>query len=107
MLLVQGFAFPRAVNPSRRGAENRLHLNVRLARRPHMLERRSDSLLLDDARRADRIVEGLRQANGIVAGLAKMPWRRCLAFNALGAALWGGDLERGGLPRREPPHWHL
>ena len=26
-----------------------------------MLERRSDSLLLDDARRADRIVEGLRQ----------------------------------------------
>jgi membrane protein DedA with SNARE-associated domain len=35
-----------------------------------------------------RFVEGLRQANGIVAGLAKMPWRRFLAFNALGAALW-------------------
>ncbi len=26
-----------------------------------MLEKRSDSLLLDDARKADRIVEGLRQ----------------------------------------------
>jgi membrane protein DedA with SNARE-associated domain len=35
-----------------------------------------------------RFVEGLRQANGIVAGLAKMPWRRFLAFNALGAGLW-------------------
>ena len=35
-----------------------------------------------------RFVEGLRQANGIVAGLAKMPWRRFLVFNALGAALW-------------------
>jgi membrane protein DedA with SNARE-associated domain len=39
---------------------------------------------------AARFVEGLRQANGIVAGVAKMPWRRFLAFNALGAALWAG-----------------
>ncbi|MFI7019131.1 DedA family protein, partial [Streptomyces sp. NPDC050164] len=31
-----------------------------------------------------------RQANGIIAGLAEMPWRRFLAFNALGAALWVG-----------------
>jgi membrane protein DedA with SNARE-associated domain len=37
-----------------------------------------------------RFIEGLRQANGIVAGLAGMPWRRFLAFNALGAALWVG-----------------
>ena len=37
-----------------------------------------------------RFIEGLRQANGIVAGLAKMPWRRFLAFNALGAAIWVG-----------------
>jgi membrane protein DedA with SNARE-associated domain len=37
-----------------------------------------------------RFVEGLRQANGIVAGLAGMEWRRFLAFNALGAALWVG-----------------
>lgn len=37
-----------------------------------------------------RFVEGLRQANGIIAGLAEMPWRRFLAFNVLGAALWVG-----------------
>ncbi len=35
-----------------------------------------------------RFIEGLRQANGIVAGVANMPWRRFLAFNAVGAALW-------------------
>ncbi|MEC3992523.1 DedA family protein [Actinacidiphila sp. DG2A-62] len=37
-----------------------------------------------------RFVEGLRQANGIIAGTTKMPWRRFLVFNALGAALWVG-----------------
>jgi len=37
-----------------------------------------------------RFIAGLRQANGIVAGLVGMPWRRFLAFNALGAALWVG-----------------
>ncbi len=35
-----------------------------------------------------RFIEGLRQINGIVAGMSGMPWRRFLAFNALGAALW-------------------
>ncbi|ATL81340.1 DedA family protein [Streptomyces malaysiensis subsp. malaysiensis] len=37
-----------------------------------------------------RFIEGMRQANGIIAGLADMSWRRFLAFNALGAALWVG-----------------
>jgi membrane protein DedA with SNARE-associated domain len=37
-----------------------------------------------------RFIEGLRQANGIVAGISGMHWRRFLAFNALGAALWAG-----------------
>jgi membrane protein DedA with SNARE-associated domain len=37
-----------------------------------------------------RFVEGLRQANGIIAGIAKMHWLRFLAFNMLGAALWVG-----------------
>src|SRR6266700_170528 len=37
-----------------------------------------------------RFIEGLRQANGIIAGIAEMPWPRFLAFNALGAALWVG-----------------
>ena len=37
-----------------------------------------------------RFIEGLRQANGIVAGITGLRWRRFLVFNALGAALWVG-----------------
>jgi membrane protein DedA with SNARE-associated domain len=37
-----------------------------------------------------RFVEGLRQANGIIAGTTGMHWARFLVFNALGAALWVG-----------------
>jgi len=37
-----------------------------------------------------RFIEGLRQANGIIAGLTGMRWRRFLAFNVLGAAIWVG-----------------
>ena len=37
-----------------------------------------------------RFIEGLRQANGIIAGTTGMPWRRFLFFNAIGAALWVG-----------------
>jgi membrane protein DedA with SNARE-associated domain len=37
-----------------------------------------------------RFIEGLRQANGLVAGIAGMKWRRFLAFNVLGAAIWVG-----------------
>lgn len=37
-----------------------------------------------------RFVEGLRQANGIIAGISGMRWLRFLAFNMLGAALWVG-----------------
>lgn len=35
-----------------------------------------------------RFVDGLRQANGIVAGLARMPWWRFLVFNVIGAVAW-------------------
>jgi membrane protein DedA with SNARE-associated domain len=37
-----------------------------------------------------RFIEGLRQANGIIAGITDMHWLRFVAFNALGAALWVG-----------------
>jgi membrane protein DedA with SNARE-associated domain len=37
-----------------------------------------------------RFIEGLRQANGIIAGIIRMRWPKFLAFNALGAALWVG-----------------
>jgi membrane protein DedA with SNARE-associated domain len=37
-----------------------------------------------------RFIEGLRQANGIIAGITGMHWRRFAIFNAIGAALWVG-----------------
>jgi membrane protein DedA with SNARE-associated domain len=37
-----------------------------------------------------RFIEGLRQANGLIAGITEMHWLRFIAFNALGAALWVG-----------------
>ncbi len=43
-----------------------------------------------------RFVEGLRQANGIIAGITEMRWLRFLAFNALGAALWVGTWVSAG-----------
>jgi membrane protein DedA with SNARE-associated domain len=35
-----------------------------------------------------RFIEGLRQANGIIAGITGMRWIRFFAFNLLGAVLW-------------------
>jgi membrane protein DedA with SNARE-associated domain len=35
-----------------------------------------------------RFIEGLRQADGIIAGISGMHWAKFLAFNAVGAALW-------------------
>jgi membrane protein DedA with SNARE-associated domain len=43
-----------------------------------------------------RFVEGLRQLNGVVAGVTGMPWRRFVVFNAIGAALWVGVWATGG-----------
>jgi membrane protein DedA with SNARE-associated domain len=35
-----------------------------------------------------RFIEGLRQANGIIAGVSGIRWAKFLVFNAIGAALW-------------------
>lgn len=35
-----------------------------------------------------RFIDGLRQANGIIAGLSEMKWLSFITFNAIGAALW-------------------
>ena len=43
-----------------------------------------------------RFVEGLRQFNGVVAGVAGMPFPEFLAWNATGAALWVGLWSTGG-----------
>ena len=37
-----------------------------------------------------RFVEGLRQVNGLLAGIVGMHWAKFLAFNAVGAVLWVG-----------------
>ncbi|WP_067495238.1 DedA family protein [Actinoplanes sp. TFC3] len=48
------------------------------------------------ARRGNRIVvvarfiDGLRQLNGVIAGITAMPWKTFLLYNAIGAALWVG-----------------
>ena len=48
------------------------------------------------ARRGNRIVlvarfiDGLRQLNGVIAGITAMPWRTFLIYNAVGAAIWVG-----------------
>lgn len=59
---------------------------------PERIDRASDFL----ARRGvlvvvvGRFVEGLRQLNGIIAGISDMSWLRFLLANAVGAALWVG-----------------
>jgi membrane protein DedA with SNARE-associated domain len=37
-----------------------------------------------------RFIEGLRQINGLLAGIAGMHWLTFLGYNALGAVLWVG-----------------
>jgi membrane protein DedA with SNARE-associated domain len=37
-----------------------------------------------------RFIDGLRQINGLLAGIAGMHWAKFLGYNALGAILWVG-----------------
>jgi membrane protein DedA with SNARE-associated domain len=55
----------------------------RLSRATRFFERHGGKVIV-----VARFVEGLRQANGIIAGISGMHWARFVAFNALGAALW-------------------
>jgi membrane protein DedA with SNARE-associated domain len=43
-----------------------------------------------------RFVEGLRQLNGVVAGVTQMPFAKFLLYNAIGAALWVGVWSSAG-----------
>jgi membrane protein DedA with SNARE-associated domain len=38
-----------------------------------------------------RFIQGLRQFNGIIAGISKMKWKKFLSFNLIGAGLWVGS----------------
>ncbi len=55
----------------------------RLDKATAFFERRGASIII-----IARFIEGLRQANGIVAGTTEMHWLRFVIFNAIGAALW-------------------
>jgi membrane protein DedA with SNARE-associated domain len=57
----------------------------RLDKATGFFERRGAGIII-----VARFIEGLRQANGIIAGTTEMHWARFLAFNAIGAALWVG-----------------
>jgi membrane protein DedA with SNARE-associated domain len=55
-----------------------------------------------------RFFDGLRQLNGIVAGLLKMPWRLFIILNMLGAALWTGVWGLGVyFLDKEMASWHF
>lgn len=55
----------------------------RLATAERFFDRRGGAIVV-----VARFVEGLRQANGIVAGASEMSWLRFLPYNVLGAVLW-------------------
>lgn len=57
----------------------------RLAATERFFDRRGPIVVL-----IGRFVDGLRQASGIAAGLARMGWQRYLAYNAAGSIVWVG-----------------
>jgi membrane protein DedA with SNARE-associated domain len=57
----------------------------RLARAEGFFARRGGRVVI-----IARFIDGLRQFNGVIAGISAMPWRTFLLFNAIGAALWVG-----------------
>ena len=77
-------------------------LVLRFGRYVRLTEARLDRVETFMARRgpimvaAARFIEGLRQLNGIVAGVTRMPFGRFLIFNAIGAALWVGVWSSAG-----------
>ena len=57
----------------------------RLDRAERFFARRGNRIVV-----AARFIDGLRQLNGVIAGITAMPWRTFLIYNAIGAALWVG-----------------
>jgi membrane protein DedA with SNARE-associated domain len=57
----------------------------RLERAERFFARRGGVIVI-----AARFIEGLRQFNGIIAGINGMAWKRFLIYNAIGAGLWVG-----------------
>ena len=57
----------------------------RLAKAERFFQRRGNRIVL-----VARFIDGIRQFNGVIAGITAMPWRTFLIYNAIGAALWVG-----------------
>src|SRR3954462_3411808 len=57
----------------------------RLARAEGFFARRGSRIVV-----IARFIDGLREFNGVIAGITAMPWRTFLIYNAIGAALWVG-----------------
>ncbi|MEV6849029.1 DedA family protein [Actinoplanes sp. NPDC051411] len=57
----------------------------RLERAERFFARRGSRIVL-----VARFIDGIRQFNGVIAGITAMPWRTFLLFNAIGAFLWVG-----------------
>ncbi|HEY0932434.1 MAG TPA: DedA family protein [Trebonia sp.] len=57
----------------------------RLDKTEHFFERHGTKIIT-----VARFIEGLRQANGIIAGITGMHWLKFLIANAIGGALWVG-----------------
>jgi membrane protein DedA with SNARE-associated domain len=57
----------------------------RLERAERFFARRGNRIVL-----VARFIDGIRQFNGVIAGITAMPWRTFLLYNAIGAFLWVG-----------------
>jgi len=58
---------------------------ARLERAERFFARRGNRIVV-----VARFIDGLRQLNGVIAGITAMPWRTFLIYNTVGAALWVG-----------------
>ncbi|MFI7539923.1 DedA family protein [Actinoplanes sp. NPDC049599] len=58
---------------------------ARLERAERFFARRGNRIVV-----VARFIDGLRQLNGVIAGITAMPWRTFLIYNTIGAALWVG-----------------
>ena len=65
---------------------NKLKVNPQRLKHLDELFKRHGSLVVLLA----RFVDGLRQLNGILSGMMKMPWWTFTAYNVAGALLWSG-----------------
>src|SRR4051794_14071681 len=57
----------------------------RLERAEKFFARRGNRIVL-----VARFIDGIRQFNGVIAGITRMPWKTFLLYNAIGGFIWVG-----------------